>query len=145
MLLFLFPYRFVKGQISRQSKILIFIRYGRPRILLKRTGLLVACQPMMRKPRGQLYSWFSAWLSQQLFCFSVSQVHTWWGVVGINRGGWKQRGGERPGSFRRHWENCTNPYRLPSVALPTGFHHFPFTIAGHHFLEQNECITLFPL
>lgn len=81
----------------------------------------------------------------ELFCFSVSQVHAWEGVAGINRGEWKQRGGELPSSSRRHWKGCTNPYRLPSVALPIGFHHFPFTIVGHHFLEQNECITLFPL
>lgn len=81
----------------------------------------------------------------KLFGLSVSQVHTWQGVVVINRGGWKQRGGEQPSSSRRHWGGCTNPHRLPSVAVPIGFHHFPFTIAGHHFLEQNECIALFPL
>lgn len=76
------------------------------------------------------------------FCFSASQVPTRQGVVGINRGGWKQRGGEQPSSSRRHWEGVVlqTLTDFPAIAQPVGFHRFPLTIAWHHFLEQNECI-----
>lgn len=84
----------------------------------------------------------------KLFGLSVSQVHTWQGVVVINRRGWKQRGGEQPSSSRRHWGGlykssqtslCCSSHWVSPLPIHNSWTSFPGTKWMYYTVSSITC------